>query len=116
MQSLLEHPVSFRLSAKAYSRYQAEAHQLGMGLSAYLRMRLDSDDGVSEQISQLRLALLDQAASEFPGNTPAPVMLELLLLLRRLVSPADLRSVHQELTRLGSTPWSPNHHYRDTDA
>lgn len=107
MRSLLEQPVSLRLRADKYQRYQAEARKLGMGLSAYLRMRLDAEDDATEQITQLRLTLLEHGAHGSPGRPQAALTLELLLLMRRLASPADLRAVHQELERLGTPAWSP---------
>ena len=59
VQPLLERPVSFRLSAEAYRKYEASAAQIGMRLSQYLRFRLETEDSVSGQLSQLRLTLLD---------------------------------------------------------
>lgn len=104
--SLLERPVTFRLSAEKYAHYQAEAHRRGMKLSLYLRLRLEAEDGVAEQINQLRLALLDD--SDDGGSALAPLALEQLLLTRQFASPAALRGVHEEMKRLGVRPWTPD--------
>ena len=116
MRSLLERPITFRLSAEAWRRYENAATERGMTLSAYLRDRLEIDDQVAEHVSQLRLTLLDQDATGFPHNTLAPLVLELLLLVRRITSPADLRAVHQELARLGDQPWTPDRHIPSADS
>lgn len=107
MRTLLERPVSFRLSAESYSKYEAAAAQLGMRLSQYLRLRLEVDDSVSEQVSQLRLTMLDVAPHSDTNAHANPALVELLLLARRSSSPAELRAVHHELERQGLTPWSP---------
>lgn len=106
MRTLLERPVSFRLSASAYQRYEASAAQIGMRLSQYLRFRLESDDSISDQVAQLRLSLLDAGPTLEGDQTSIPLLLEMLLLLRRLASPADVRAVHHELQRQHLDPWS----------
>lgn len=107
MRTLLERPVSFRLSAESHSKYEAAAAQLGMRLSQYLRLRLEVDDSVSEQVSQLRLTMLDVAPNSDTTARTNPALVELLLLVRRGSSPSELRAVHNELERQGLTPWSP---------
>lgn len=104
---LLERLISIRLSDKEHQQYLIAATKLGISLSEYLRIRLASvnESEVAEQIAQLRLTLLDN-----PGEMPAdlwPAMLEVLLLLRHICKPADVRSVHSELGRLGYDTWSP---------
>lgn len=107
MRTLLERPVSFRLSAESHSKYEAAATQLGMRLSQYLRLRLEVDDSVSEQLSQLRLTMLDVAPNSDATARTNPALVELLLLVRRGSSPGEVRAVHHELERQGLTPWSP---------
>lgn len=106
MRSLLERPVSFRLSAESHLKYEAAAAQLGMRLSQYLRFRLETEDSVTDQVSQLRLALLDGLPRPGPSDTD-PALVELLLLMRRATSPSELRAVRLELERQGLTPWAP---------
>lgn len=107
MQPLLESPVSFRLSAEARRRHESAAAQLGMRLSQYLRFRLETEDSVTEQMSQLRLTLLDSLSPGASSGSSERIQLELLLLMRRACAPADLRATHAELERQGITPWTP---------
>lgn len=105
--SLLGRPVSFRLPEETWHRYRVAAHRSGMGLSAYLRSRLEAEDGVADQLDQLRLALVEEERERLQGETLTPVVLETLLLLRRSVPPGELRAVHQEMRRLRVAPWTP---------
>lgn len=104
----LDKSVTFRLSPEKHEAYLAQANQCGLSLSAYLRFRLEQEDAVSEQFKQLRLMLVepDHTAGP-PTGSDSPMILELLLLMRRLVAPDDLRSVHLEMQRLGMPAWRP---------
>lgn len=104
MRSLLERPITFRLSDAARRRYEQAAADRGMTLSAYLRDRLEVDDQVAEHVSQLRLTLLDNAPSKQSDASLLPILLELLLLTRRQSQPGELRAVHHELERQGVMP------------
>lgn len=106
MRPLLEKLISIRLSADEHQCYTRAAADLGLSLSEYLRLRLVSigDDYVADQIAQLRLTLLDNATTE--ENETTALMLETVLLLRRLCKPSELRSVHADMQRLGHPPWS----------
>ena len=106
MRSLLERPITFRLSDAARRRYEQAAAERGMTLSAYLRDRLEIDDQVAEHVSQLRLTLLDGGVGGQPGESLLPLLVEMLLLTRRITCPGDLRAVHLELDRQGVTPWT----------
>lgn len=68
MRQLLERPVSVRLSASTYQRYEAAAAERGMSLFAYLRERLEVDDQIAEHISQLRLTLMDTPRVDPPAS------------------------------------------------
>lgn len=105
MRSLLERPITFRLSDAARRRYEQAAADRGMTLSAYLRDRLEIDDQVAEHVSQLRLTLLDNGTGG-QADAALPILLELLLLTRRHSPPGDLRAVHLELERQGVMPWT----------
>ncbi|MFJ3465189.1 hypothetical protein [Achromobacter spanius] len=104
MRSLLERPITFRLSDAARRRYEHAAAERGMTLSAYLRDRLEIDDQVAEHVSQLRLTLLDNAQNGQSDGSLLPILLELLLLTRRQSQPGELRAVHLELERQGVMP------------
>jgi len=106
MRSLLERPITFRLSDAARRRYEQAAAERGMTLSAYLRDRLEVDDQVAEHVSQLRLTLLDGGVGGQPAESLLPILVEMLLLTRRITPPGDLRVVHLELDRQGITPWT----------
>lgn len=107
MRSLLERPITFRLSDAARRRCENAAAERGMTLSAYLRDRLEIDDQVAEHVAQLRLTLMDSGAGRDDETPQLPILLELLLLFRRHSSPSDLRTVHLELERQGVPPWTP---------
>lgn len=107
MRSLLERPITFRLSDAARRRYEQAAAERGMTLSAYLRDRLEVDDQVAEHVAQLRLTLMDNGACASDVAPTLPILLELLLLSRRHSSPGDIRAVHLELERQRIPPWTP---------
>lgn len=106
--------VSVRLSEPAAARYQALADQAWprpISLSAYLKLRLEEGDAIAENIASLRLdlaALADRLAADTgqaragpAGTENVALVLETLLLLRRLTKPEILKSVHTDMKRLG---------------
>ena len=109
---LLEKFVGLRMSHDEYQSYLKAAADLGLSLSEYLRLRLVNagEDLVADQIAQLRLALVDTSDDDVSRGALRLLMLELLLSLRHLMKPAELRTVHAELQRLGTTPWAPAQH------
>jgi len=66
---------------------------------------MEIDDHVAEHIELLRLTILDAGLNQ-PESSTFPILLELLLLMRRQVSPADSRAIHMELERQGIPPWT----------
>lgn len=109
---LLEKFVGVRMSHDEHQSYLKAAADLGLSLSEYLRLRLVNagEDLVADQIAQLRLALVDTSDDDVSRGALRPLMLELLLSLRHLMKPAELRTIHAELQRLGTTPWAPAQH------
>lgn len=107
MRTILDKLISIRISSEEHQTYQRAAADVGLSLSEYLRLRLVSigDDYVADQIAQLRLTLLDNTQAQEVETAAATI--ETLLLLRRLCKPAELHQIHNELTRLGYTPWTP---------
>lgn len=104
---LLERLISIRMSDDEHQHYVIAATKLGISLSEYLRLRLASvnESDVANQIAQLRLTILDN-----PGDVPTdlwPAVAEVVLLLRHICKPGDVRAAHAELTRSGVTPWRP---------
>lgn len=108
MQTRLDRLACLRLEPQVYERYELEAAKAGASLSKYLRDRLSTDDHFTDQISQLRLVLLDHADGPAHDNPLLPILLELLLLIRRQTPPGELRAVRKELERQGLPAWSPS--------
>lgn len=107
MRPLLGKPIGLRISEEEHQTYTRAAADLDMSLSEYIRLRLVSvgEDYVADQIAQLRLALFDNPS---PAETDtAPLLIEMLLLLRRICKPSDLNGIRAELDRLGIECWSP---------
>jgi len=107
----LSRPVHFRIPEDRYRRYEAEAVAAGMRLSCFLRARLDAADAIAEELAQLRFTVLELTDEPSRPSMPAAPSdaadIEALLLLRTLVSPAQLRAVRAEMERCGLKPWSP---------
>ncbi|ROT44569.1 hypothetical protein [Pusillimonas sp. NJUB218] len=96
------------MSDEEHQHYLIAATKLGISLSEYLRLRLASvnENDVADQIAQLRLTILDN-----PSDVPTdlwPAVAEVVLLLRHICKPGDVRAAHAELTRSGVTPWRPS--------
>lgn len=109
MGNMLGKLVSFRMSEDMHMSYLQAAADLGISLSEFLRLKLESigDEAVADQIAQLRLTLID---TKDPAESTAesyPILLETLLLLRKVCTPGDVRSIQNELRRIGYSPWSP---------
>ena len=106
MREHLDGPISVRLSPTARQRCMVAAAERRMSLSQYVRERIEIDDHVAEQIKLLRLTILDLGLDQSQGAI-FPIVLELLLLMRRQVSPGDSRAGRLELERQGIAPWTP---------
>lgn len=104
-RQLLERLISIRLSNEEHQHYLIASTKLGISLSEYLRLRLASvnENDVADQIAQLRLTLLDNPGEDSSDLWPA--VAEMLLLLRHICKPGDVRTVHAELGRSGYVPW-----------
>ena len=105
-RQLLERLISIRMSNEEYQYYLVASTKMGVSLSEYLRLRLAStnESDVSNQLAQLRLTLLDNPGENFADLLPA--IAEILLLLRHICKPGDVRAVQAELERTGYVPWS----------
>ena len=100
--------VSFRLSDDAWARYtaQAEAHDLPLG--TYLRRRLEQQDEFIENELALRSRLTKTAASEAAAqecSVPIGLLVEMLFMLRQIVSPLNSKMAYSEVKRLGLDTW-----------
>lgn len=103
-------PVSLRLSDEKWRFYSEQAQTEGIGLSTYLKRRLERGDQIIEQIAALRRELESPRPEQERELTSAPVpdamMTEILLLLRSVVGEAKINLVHGELKRQQLPIWT----------
>ena len=92
----LTEPVTIRLSTEKRFLYESEAASRNQSLRTYLRERLEQSENLSHQ----------------PSTNPSPssshdqgILLEILLILRYLVSPEKLNLVRRDLKRLNIPTW-----------
>lgn len=108
----LGNPIQLRLMLDKQYLYQEEAAKLGKPLASYLRDRLDKSDETLEAIISLRreitnLRLMVEDITETKSNHHTteeninPTLFEILLLLRQLCRPEQLKIAQGELNRLG---------------
>jgi len=108
----LGHPIQLRLQLEKQFFYQEEAAKLGKPLASYLRDRLDKDDETLEaiinlqrEVTTLRLMLEDIAITKTGTSQSAGTVdstsIEMLMLLRQLCRPEQLKIAQSEINRLG---------------
>jgi hypothetical protein len=92
----LTEPVTIRLSTEKRFLYESEAASRNQSLRTYLRERLEQSESLSHQ----------------PSKSPSPsslheqgILLEILLILRYLVTPEKLNLVRKDLKRLNIPTW-----------
>jgi hypothetical protein len=109
--------IPIRLSEAAWTRYAMLASQSEKPLSTYLRDRLEQEDAVLTEMSQLRegveaLLIEFTAAPAERESAPPPALrespqapdaatLEMLLLLRSVVPGEKQHAIEKELARIG---------------
>ena len=132
----ISNSVHLRLSPAKHAEYSAQAAASGVGLTTYLKKRLEDGDDVARQLADLRLAvaalgsggqgssssslegkidkMVDLLQSSSPSSRPAaasavdPVMLlECLLMLRFSNQPEAFAKTRAELERHGLKHWTP---------
>jgi hypothetical protein len=101
--------VAIRLDYATWERYSAEATAKHLGLSTYLRQRLEEQDRVLAELASLRQSMEDLAAPASSGTsgggaTPG-VALETLLLCRAMAQPQRVDMVQSEVRRVGLDVW-----------
>ncbi|WP_244832508.1 hypothetical protein [Caballeronia sp. TF1N1] len=101
-------PISLRLSDAKWREYSEQAQAAGIGLSTYLRRRLEGGDDLIEQLTAIRRMIIQsQKTTEKGEEKPLDNMLvEMLLLLRIAVGEAKMGVVHGELRRQGLQVWT----------
>ncbi len=101
-------PVSFRLENELWTRYSAAAQAQGLPLATYLRRRLGQEDERESELASLRraveLAMSNPADPGTPAITPG-ALVEMLLLLRSLVTPQKAAIAQKEVERRGFEIW-----------
>lgn len=119
----LSDPIKVRLREGQALVYAAEAEGRGVGVATVIRERLERADKADEELASIRASLIElgddverlrrlvaDQSVEAPGGAqqedqPSAVQLEMLLLLRGLVSPQTLRMVTAEVERQGLVSW-----------
>jgi hypothetical protein len=111
------HPISIRLNDAKWQEYSNAAQARGVGLSTYLKQRLEQGDAVAAELSALRRAVArleagkpahhaDGADSGGLCAVDRGLLTEAVLLLRAALPPEKLALTHGELRRQGLPVWS----------
>lgn len=99
----LTNPINIRLSPEKRFLYEKEAAYRGQSLGVYLRERLEKSESSSEELQKI-YDLLKKISSSSSSHDQG-ILLEILLLLRYLVSPEKLNLVRRDLKRLNIPVW-----------
>lgn len=112
----LSTPVPLRLEPDQKALLEAEAQRLNIPLQQLIRDRLTVQAAAIGAVETLRREVvyaLGRTPSAGPANRPAPsglvtdaLMIELLLAMRQVLNPTQLRSIQNEIVELGLTPWT----------
>lgn len=101
-------PIQIRMTLEKHLFYQDEAAKLGKPLATYLRERLDSSDetmsaisSLQRELASLRFLLEDKSKEPDSPTNIEPSIFEILLLLRQLCRPEQVKIAQGELNRLG---------------
>jgi len=97
----LTNPINIRLSAEKRFLYETEAAQRGQSLGVYLRERLEQSETSSHELQKIHDLLKNLTSSSHDQG----ILLEILLILRYLVSPEKLNLVRRDLKRLNIPVW-----------
>jgi len=92
----LTEPITIRLSTEKRFLYESEAASRNQSLRTYLRERLEQSESLSHQPST-------SPVSSSPHEQG--ILLEILLILRYLVTPEKLNLVRRDLKRLNIPTW-----------
>lgn len=110
-------PIPIRLTDEKWAYYSEQAQAAGIGLSTYLKRRLERGDQVAEQLAELRRVIAEGFGELREGSDSAPrldssagqnpgLLIEAILLLRSVVGQDKLGVVHGELKRQGLPIWT----------
>ena len=99
----LTNPINIRLSAEKRFLYETEAAHRGQSLGVYLRERLEQSETSSHELQKIHDLLKNFTSSS--SSDDQGILLEILLILRYLVSPEKLNLVRRDLKRLNIPVW-----------
>lgn len=110
-------PIPFRMELEQKALLEAEAQRLGIPLQQLLRERLSIQAAVLGPVETLRkemlYAIARRASAPSATDVQAPsglvtdaLFIEVLLALRQVMNPSQLRSIQNEIIELGLTPWT----------
>jgi len=104
------------VSSETYDLLQQLAYENGQSLAAFCRDRIMAKERLNEEFKALQSTLvavisetgkpgMDNAKHNNSGADNPAIITEVLLLLRSLVSPQKMLTVHSELRRIGMEPF-----------
>ncbi len=99
----LTNPINIRLSAEKRFLYETEAAHRGQSLGVYLRERLEKSESSSHELQKIHDLLKNLTSSS--SSHDQGILLEILLILRYLVSPEKLNLARRDLKRLNIPVW-----------
>ena len=99
----LTNPINIRLSAEKRFLYEMEAAHRGQSLGVYLRERLEQGEASSHELQKIHDLLKNLTSSS--SSHDQGILLEILLILRYIVSPEKLNLVRKDLKRLNIPVW-----------
>jgi hypothetical protein len=101
--------VTIRLDFATWERYSTEAAAKHLGLSTYLRQRLEEQDRLIAELAALRQAVeelsTDGSFATGDGAATPGMALETLLLCRAIAQPQRVDMVQAEVRRVGLEVW-----------
>jgi len=113
---MTQRKLTIPVSSETYDLLQQIAYEQGQSLAAFCRERIMAKERLNEEFKALQSTLvaaisetgqqgMDNAKhSNDAANNPA-ILAEVLLLLRSLVPPQKMLTVHGELKRIGLQPF-----------
>ena len=100
-------PITIRLPLDIDAQIRAAAGAAGKSVGVYIRDRLSSLAGIEEEMASIRHTVERAATFADPGeNGPPAALIEVLILLRQMARPEELRKAFGEAKRQGIEPWS----------
>lgn len=104
-------PTTLRLDTHKKQEYEALAANQGIGLSTYLKNRLEQEDFILEELEGIKRSIEMLSLSiENPDSTNTnegdkSIQIETLLMLRSIVSPDKRKIISSEMERINLHPY-----------